>query len=126
MAGQNKKDSVLAECVAKGQALVSLVEYAKDSIVSKTILNKSIGSITLFAFGAGQSLSEKGFARASGPDQENVGFLQLNPVQFQARIDPFVVVVNGYGQNLFCPLLIDDILVEDGLNLRGLGNGELA
>ena len=58
MAGQNKKDSVLAECVAKGQELVSLVEYAKDSIVSKTILNKSIGSITLFAFDAGQSLSE--------------------------------------------------------------------
>jgi len=58
MAGQNKKDSVLAECVGKGQALVSLVEYAKDSIVSKTILNKSIGSITLFAFDAGQSLSE--------------------------------------------------------------------
>lgn len=58
MAGHNKKDSVLAECVGKGQALANLVEYAKDSIVSKTILNKSIGSITLFAFDVGQSLSE--------------------------------------------------------------------
>jgi quercetin dioxygenase-like cupin family protein len=58
MAGQNKKDSVLAECLGKGQALVNMIEYAKDSIVSKTILNKSIGSITLFAFDAGQSLSE--------------------------------------------------------------------
>lgn len=58
MAGQNKKDSVLAECLGKGQALVNMIEYAKDSIVSKTILNKSIGSITLFAFDVGQSLSE--------------------------------------------------------------------
>jgi quercetin dioxygenase-like cupin family protein len=58
MAGQNKKDSVLAECVGAGQSLVSLIEYAKDSIVSKTILDKSVGSITLFAFDEGQGLSE--------------------------------------------------------------------
>ena len=58
MAGQSKKDTVLADCLGKGQSLVNLIEYAKDSIVSKTILNKSIGSITLFAFDAGQSLSE--------------------------------------------------------------------
>jgi quercetin dioxygenase-like cupin family protein len=58
MAGQTQKDSVLAECVGKGQALVNLVEYAKDSVVSKTILNKSVGTLTLFAFDAGQSLSE--------------------------------------------------------------------
>jgi len=58
MAGQNKKDSVLVECVGKGQALASLVEYVKDSIVSKTILNKSVGTMTLFAFDEGQSLSE--------------------------------------------------------------------
>lgn len=58
MDGQNKKDSVLAECVGNGQTMVNLVEYAKDSIVSKTILNKSVGTLTLFAFDAGQSLSE--------------------------------------------------------------------
>jgi quercetin dioxygenase-like cupin family protein len=58
MAGQEKKDSVLAECLGKARVLAELIEYAKDSIVSKTILNKSVGTITLFAFDAGQSLSE--------------------------------------------------------------------
>ena len=50
--------SVLDSCVGKGQGLVSLVEYAADSIVSKTILDKPVGTITLFAFDRGQKLSE--------------------------------------------------------------------
>ena len=35
-----------------------LVQYASDSIISRTILNKGTGTITLFAFDKGQSLSE--------------------------------------------------------------------
>jgi quercetin dioxygenase-like cupin family protein len=35
-----------------------LVQYAPDSIISRTILNKQTGTITLFAFDKGQSLSE--------------------------------------------------------------------
>ena len=34
------------------------VDYSKDSIVSKTILNKPTGTLTLFAFDEGQSFSE--------------------------------------------------------------------
>jgi quercetin dioxygenase-like cupin family protein len=34
------------------------VEYAKGSIVSKQIINKKTGTVTLFAFDKGQSLSE--------------------------------------------------------------------
>ncbi len=34
------------------------VEYAKDSIVSKQLLNKKSGTVTLFAFDKGQALSE--------------------------------------------------------------------
>jgi quercetin dioxygenase-like cupin family protein len=34
------------------------VEYAAGSVVSKTVLKKEIGNITLFAFDAGQGLSE--------------------------------------------------------------------
>ena len=45
-------------CKGRSQALASLVEYATDSIVSKTILDKSVGTITLFAFDEGQKLSE--------------------------------------------------------------------
>lgn len=38
--------------------LASLVEYQADAVVSKTILDKKIGTLTLFAFDAGQGLSE--------------------------------------------------------------------
>lgn len=34
------------------------IKYQKKSIVSKTIINKKIGTVTLFAFDQGQSLSE--------------------------------------------------------------------
>lgn len=50
--------SVLDACMSRSQGLVSLVTYAVDSIVSKTILDKPAGTITLFAFDKGQSLSE--------------------------------------------------------------------
>jgi len=50
--------SVLQACMGKGQVLAGLVEYAEDSIVSKTILDKPVGTITLFAFDKGQRLSE--------------------------------------------------------------------
>ncbi len=50
--------SVLDACMGRSQELVSLVEYAADSIVSKTILDKPAGTITLFAFDKGQKLSE--------------------------------------------------------------------
>lgn len=34
------------------------VEYQKNSVVSKTLIKKSTGTVTLFAFDAGQGLSE--------------------------------------------------------------------
>lgn len=58
MNSKKEKPSVLQACVSSGQTLADLVEYAEDSIVSKTILDKSAGTITLFAFDAGQKLSE--------------------------------------------------------------------
>lgn len=38
--------------------LEQLVAYAEGSVVSKTLLKKSTGNITLFAFDQGQGLSE--------------------------------------------------------------------
>ncbi len=40
------------------QRLVELVNYQIGSIVSRTIVNRKSGTITLFAFDQGQSLSE--------------------------------------------------------------------
>lgn len=52
------KSSVLQACVSQGQNLADLIEYSTDSVVSKTILDKPAGTITLFAFDKGQKLSE--------------------------------------------------------------------
>jgi quercetin dioxygenase-like cupin family protein len=38
--------------------LESLVQYQKSSVVSKQVLNKKAGSLTLFAFDKGEGLSE--------------------------------------------------------------------
>jgi quercetin dioxygenase-like cupin family protein len=54
----NGSKNALDACMAKSQKSSLLVEYAADSIVSKTILDKPAGSITLFAFDKGQKLSE--------------------------------------------------------------------
>jgi len=39
-------------------SLTGLIQYQKDSIVSKVILKKETGNITLFAFDQSQELSE--------------------------------------------------------------------
>ena len=58
MTDKEEKARVLTECLGKGQKMLELIEYANDSIVSKTLLDKSAGTITLFAFDQGQKLSE--------------------------------------------------------------------
>jgi len=50
--------AVLESCMAKPATLEALIDYADDSIVSKTIIDKPVGTITLFAFDKGQKLSE--------------------------------------------------------------------
>ncbi len=40
------------------QALISMIEYQEGSIVSRTLIDKKAGTVTLFAFDANQSLSE--------------------------------------------------------------------
>lgn len=54
----NREPKLLEVCVGKAQGLADLVDYAADSIVSKTIIDKQVGSVTLFAFDKGQKLSE--------------------------------------------------------------------
>lgn len=42
----------------KSNSLVDMVNYQEGSVVSKTILEKETGTVTLFAFDQGQSLSQ--------------------------------------------------------------------
>ena len=53
-----KDKTILDSCLGKSRNLSSLVDYSDDSVVSKTLLDKKAGTITLFAFDKGQKLSE--------------------------------------------------------------------
>ena len=44
--------------VAKVKNMADLVDYQAGSIVSRTVIDKPAGTLTLFAFDAGQGLSE--------------------------------------------------------------------
>ncbi|MBN1788646.1 MAG: cupin domain-containing protein [Sedimentisphaerales bacterium] len=68
------RNTVIESCLAKSVNLAGLIEYAGDSVVSKTIIDKPVGTITLFAFDVGQGLSEH-----------------------QAPYDAFVQIVEGAG-----------------------------
>jgi len=45
-------------CYGKAEKLAELLQYADGSIVSRTLVDKPVGTITLFAFDKGQRLSE--------------------------------------------------------------------
>ncbi len=57
---QKKKEEGMPEetILVQKDNLEGLIDYQKDSIVSKAIIGKKTGTITLFAFDKGQYLSE--------------------------------------------------------------------
>lgn len=54
----NKKSSGENNFVGAVLTLKSLVSYQKNSVISKQIMSKKTGSLTLFAFDQGEGLSE--------------------------------------------------------------------
>ncbi|NVN89713.1 MAG: cupin domain-containing protein [Desulfuromonadales bacterium] len=46
------------ELIGKALSLQDLVAYQDGSVVSKTLIDKKIGTVTLFSFDSGQGLSE--------------------------------------------------------------------
>ncbi len=46
------------ELIGRALTLNELVSYQDGSVVSKTLIDKKIGTLTMFSFGAGQGLSE--------------------------------------------------------------------
>ncbi|MDP2919177.1 MAG: cupin domain-containing protein [Dehalococcoidia bacterium] len=56
MPGKEKQPSVVN--IAQVNRLVEMVDYQAGAIVSKTLLEKKTGTLTLFAFDQGQGLSE--------------------------------------------------------------------
>jgi quercetin dioxygenase-like cupin family protein len=54
----DKKQTINEKFIAKANNLESLIEYQADSVISKTIIGKKAGTVTLFAFDKEQGLSE--------------------------------------------------------------------
>lgn len=54
---QDKKQAG-RDLVAKAIRLVDMVDYQQASVVSRTVIDKKVGTATLFAFDQGQGLSE--------------------------------------------------------------------
>jgi len=54
---ENKKQDIEA-VFSQAVKLVDLIDYQEGSVVSRTIVDKEVGTVTLFAFDAGQGLSE--------------------------------------------------------------------
>ncbi len=52
--GQSDKETLLG----RATRLKDLADYQEGSVVSRTIIDKKIGTVTLFAFDEGQGLSE--------------------------------------------------------------------
>ena len=46
------------ELIGKALTMSDLVAYHDGSVVSKTLIDKKVGTVTLFSFAAGQGLSE--------------------------------------------------------------------
>lgn len=55
---QNKGESVKDSIVGRVMGVVDLVEYQDGAVVSRTLVEKKTGTVTLFAFAAEQGLSE--------------------------------------------------------------------
>lgn len=58
MTSKTKSHKVLKGLVGQAANLADLIQISGDSIVSKILLDKPAGSLTLFAFDQGQRLSE--------------------------------------------------------------------
>ena len=50
----NQDDSLIGRALTLGD----LVQYQPGAVVSRTLIDKQIGTLTIFAFGEGQGLSE--------------------------------------------------------------------
>ena len=53
-----KRKADIKNIKAKALKLADLISYQKGSIVSREIINKKTGTVTVFAFDKGESLSE--------------------------------------------------------------------
>ena len=54
----DKSETDATKLTGQANILIDLIDYQQGSVVSRTIIDKSTGTLTLFAFDKGQGLSE--------------------------------------------------------------------
>ncbi len=54
----NENPSKVNDLIGRNINLSGLIDYQQDAVVSKTVVAKNTGTVTLFAFDEGQGLSE--------------------------------------------------------------------
>ena len=55
---ENRKSGHFEKLIAAPAKLVDLIDYQEGSVVSRTLIDKKAGTVTLFAFDEAQGLSE--------------------------------------------------------------------
>ncbi len=55
---QDEKPAVPPELLGKVANVAGLIDYQQGAVVSRTVINKKTGTVTVFAFDKGQGLSE--------------------------------------------------------------------
>ena len=55
---KNEKKKIRESVFVKPEKLIDLIEYQEESVVSRTLIDKEAGTVSLFAFDKGQGLSE--------------------------------------------------------------------
>lgn len=53
-----KRSDMTEDIIGKAVELAGLIDYQTGSVVSRTIIQKEVGTVTIFAFDEGQGLSE--------------------------------------------------------------------
>ena len=78
---ENKKQTTAADLPPISK-LINLVEYQDNAVVSKTLIDTKMETVTVFAFAAGQGLSEHTCARSKQCSRSlgRRGQMSLSPI----------------------------------------------
>ena len=69
-----------------------------------------------------QRLGQQGLAATGGTEEQDIRLAELDVLRAHLGVDPLVVVVDRHRQDLLGAFLPDHIVIENGLDIGGLGN----
>jgi hypothetical protein len=72
----------------------------------------------------GQRLGQQRLSRPGRSDHEDIALFEVDVLEPFPVHNPFIVIVNGNGEDFLGPILPDHIFIELGFNIRGLGDNQ--